>query len=167
MNQNHIITIDEIETMKTRMKESPKLLQKSAGKISCCIFRVPQSLVEINKEAYEPRIVSIGPYHHGNKDLEMIQEHKWRFLQKMITRTGKTLDFFMNIMVSLDNEIRESYSKSIDRFTTYDLAKMMVLDGVFLIELFRKVGKLVHTQADDPIFKMGWISPFLMRDFED
>ncbi|KAD5508645.1 hypothetical protein R6Q59_030725 [Mikania micrantha] len=165
MNQNHIITIDEeIESMKTRMKESPKLLQKSAGNKSCCVFRVPQSLLEINKEAYEPRIVSIGPYHHGKKDLEMIQEHKWRFLQDMLTRTGKTLGFFMNIMVSLDNEIRESYSESIDRFTTNDLAKMMVLDGVFLIELFRKVGKLVHTQADDPIFKMGWISPFLMRD---
>ncbi|KAD5508646.1 hypothetical protein E3N88_16349 [Mikania micrantha] len=106
MNQNHIITIDEeIESMKTRMKESPKLLQKSAGNKSCCVFRVPQSLLEINKEAYEPRIVSIGPYHHGKKDLEMIQEHKWRFLQDMLTRT-----------------------------------------------------------ADDPIFKMGWISPFLMRD---
>ncbi|KAL8255657.1 hypothetical protein R6Q59_030724 [Mikania micrantha] len=165
MNQNHIITIDEeIESMKTRMKESPKLLQKSAGNKSCCVFRVPQSLLEINKEAYEPRIVSIGPYHHGKKDLEMIQEHKWRFLQDMLTRTGKTLGFFMNIMVSRDIEIRESYSESIDRFTTNDLAKMMVLDGVFLIELFRKVGKLVQTQADDPIFKMGWISPFLMRD---
>ncbi|KAI3823288.1 hypothetical protein L1987_04722 [Smallanthus sonchifolius] len=165
MDQNHVITIDqEVEIMMTQMKESPKLLQKSAGKNSCCIFRVPQSLVEINKEAYQPRIVSIGPYHHGNKDLEMIQEHKWRFLNDMLTRTGKPLGFFMNIVVNMENEIRENYSESIDRFATNDLAKMMVLDGFFLIELFRKVGKLVHTHGDDPIFKMGWVSPFLMRD---
>ncbi|KAJ0778321.1 hypothetical protein HanLR1_Chr02g0070381 [Helianthus annuus] len=165
MNQNHVvITIDqEVENMKKQMKEAPKLLHKSAGKNSCSIFRVPQSLVEINKEAYRPRIVSIGPCHYGNKDLEMIQEHKWRFLDDMITRTNKQLDFLMKNIGSMENRIRDSYSESID-LGSNDLAKMMVLDGVFLIELFRKVGKLVPAHQDDPIFKMAWISPFLMRD---
>ncbi|KAF5819732.1 hypothetical protein HanRHA438_Chr02g0092131 [Helianthus annuus] len=165
MDQNHVITIEEeVEIMKTQMKSSPKLLQKSAGNSSCCIFRVPQSLVEINKDAYQPRIVSIGPYHHGNKNLEMIQEHKWKYLDDMITRTGKSLGVFMNIIVSMENEIRESYSESTNSFGTNDLAKIMVLDGFFLIELFRKAGKLVNTHPDDPIFKMVWVSPFLMRD---
>lgn len=165
MNHNHVISIDqEVELMNTQLKESPKLLHKSAGKNSCCIFRVPQSLVEINKEAYQPRIVSIGPYHHGSKDLQMIEEHKWRYLKDLIHRTGKPLEFFMKIIVSKEDEIRQSYSESTDRFSTNDLAKMMVLDGFFLIELFRKVGKLVPTHSDDPIFRMVWVSPFLMRD---
>lgn len=150
--------------MKTQMKKPPKLLHKFAGKESCCIFRVPQSLVEINTEAYQPRIVSIGPYHHGSKDLEMIQEHKWRFLDGFISRTGKPLESFLNSIVSMENEIRDSYSESIEHIRSNDLAKMMVLDGVFLIELFRKVGKLIPTEQDDPIFKMVWMSPFLMRD---
>ncbi|MFS7915746.1 hypothetical protein Hanom_Chr02g00168831 [Helianthus anomalus] len=81
----------------------------------------------------------------------------------MITRTGKSLSVFMNIIVPLDNEIRESYSDYID-LVPNDPAKMMVLDGVFLIELFRKVGKLVDTHPDDPIFKVTWIVPLLMRD---
>ncbi|KAL4591670.1 hypothetical protein LXL04_004640 [Taraxacum kok-saghyz] len=165
MSQNHVITIDqEVELMNTQMKEPPKLLHKSAGKNSCCIFRVPQSLVEINQEAYRPRIVSIGPYHHGKKDLQMIEEHKWRFLNDLIPRTGKSIEFFLKVIVSMEDEIRQSYSESIDRFSTNDLAKMMVLDGFFLIELFRKVGKLVPTHQDDPIFRMVWVSPFLMRD---
>ncbi|XP_076887074.1 UPF0481 protein At3g47200-like isoform X1 [Bidens hawaiensis] len=165
MNQNHAITIDqeEVKIMMTEIKRPPKLLNKLAGGSSCCIFRVPRSLVEIKKEAYEPQIVSIGPYHFGNKDLEMIQEHKGRFLDDMLTRTGKSLDVFMNIIVSMDKQIRASYSESID-LGPNDLAKMMVLDGVFLIELFRKVGKLVSTHKDDPIFKMGWVSSFLVRD---
>ncbi|KAJ0941212.1 hypothetical protein HanRHA438_Chr02g0091961 [Helianthus annuus] len=126
-NQSHVITIDEeVVLMNAQMKESPKLLRKSAGNSSCCIFRVPQSLAEINKEAYRPQIVSIGPYHHGKKDLEMIQEHKWRYLDDMITRTGKSLGVFMNIIVSMENKIRESYSESTDCFGTNDLAKMMV-----------------------------------------
>ncbi|MFS7915697.1 hypothetical protein Hanom_Chr02g00168641 [Helianthus anomalus] len=165
MDQKHVITIDqEAEIMNAQMHKPPKLLQKLSGKSSCCIFRVPQSLAEINKEAYRPRIVSIGPYHYGNKDLEMIQEHKWRFLSDMVTRTGKPLGFFMNIILSMEDKIRECYSESIDHFAKNDLAKMMVLDGVFLIELFTKVGKLSPTHSDDPIFKMAWISPFLMRD---
>ncbi|KAJ0806429.1 hypothetical protein HanPI659440_Chr02g0089341 [Helianthus annuus] len=166
MDQNHVITIDkkEVDIMMTQIRKPPRLLNRLAGHSSCCIFRVPQSLVEINKEAYQPRIVSIGPYHYGNKDLEMIQEHKGRFLDNMITRTGKSLSVFVNIIMPLDKEIRESYSESIDHFAKNDLAKMMVLDGVFLIELFRKVGKLVDTHPDDPIFKMAWVSPFLMRD---
>ncbi|GJZ66110.1 UPF0481 protein-like protein [Tanacetum coccineum] len=165
MAQSHVITInEEIELMTTKLQEPPKLLHKLAGKDSCCIFRLPQSLVEINKEAYRPRIVSIGPYHNGNKDLDMIQEHKWRFLNDLITRSGKPLDVYMEMMVSMEGEIRKSYSESIDQFSTTELAKMMVLDGVFLIELFRKVGKLVDTDRDDPIFRMVWVSPFLMRD---
>ncbi|XP_042751684.1 UPF0481 protein At3g47200 [Lactuca sativa] len=165
MNPNHVITIEqEVKFMNTQMKKPPKLLHKSAGNDSCCIFRVPQSLFEINREAYQPRIVSIGPYHHGNKHLEMIEEHKWRYLDDLIQRTGKSIGYFMTIIVSMQDRIRQSYSESLDHFSANDLAKMMVLDGFFLIELFRKVGKLVETDTDDPIFRMVWVSPFLMRD---
>ncbi|MFS7915745.1 hypothetical protein Hanom_Chr02g00168821 [Helianthus anomalus] len=60
MDQNHVITIDqELELMNNQMKESPKLLNMLAGKSSCCIYRVPRSLVEIKKEAYQPRIVDL------------------------------------------------------------------------------------------------------------
>lgn len=88
----HAIRIVEGESnwstlMEKKRKQKPRLLRKSAGNISCCIFRVPQSLVEINKKAYQPHIVSIGPYHHGKDHLKMIQEHKWRFLDTLIART--------------------------------------------------------------------------------
>ncbi|KAJ0076594.1 hypothetical protein Patl1_35280 [Pistacia atlantica] len=41
---------------------------------------------------------------------------------------------------------------------------MMVLDGCFIIELVCKVTGLIRREPDDPIFKMDWILPFLMRD---
>ncbi|KAJ0076595.1 hypothetical protein Patl1_35281 [Pistacia atlantica] len=47
---------------------------------------VPQSLVEINEKAYQPRIVSIGPYHNGLEHLKIIEEHKWRFLGSLLER---------------------------------------------------------------------------------
>ncbi|XP_076887076.1 UPF0481 protein At3g47200-like isoform X2 [Bidens hawaiensis] len=126
MNQNHAITIDqeEVKIMMTEIKRPPKLLNKLAGGSSCCIFRVPRSLVEIKKEAYEPQIVSIGPYHFGNKDLEMIQEHKGRFLDDMLTRT-------------------------VDRQPTV-LEKYKNLDGKHLLDIFRK--SFINTKDKNSIY---------------
>ena len=35
----------------------------------CCIYKVPRKLRQVNKEAYTPKLISIGPFHHGEKDL--------------------------------------------------------------------------------------------------
>ncbi|KAK9950277.1 hypothetical protein M0R45_005775 [Rubus argutus] len=66
-----VITIEAEE-------ETQWLLHPSAGNESCCIFRVPQCLVEINTKTYQPHIVSIGPYHSGKPHLQMMQQHKGR-----------------------------------------------------------------------------------------
>ncbi|XWS28608.1 hypothetical protein CRYUN_Cryun25bG0085200 [Craigia yunnanensis] len=74
-----------IRIMEAKINQPPKLLNKYAGNKSYCIFRVPESLVRINKKDYQPRIISICPYHHGKDHLKMMQEHKWRFYYKKIT----------------------------------------------------------------------------------
>ncbi|KAL3718255.1 hypothetical protein ACJRO7_003399 [Eucalyptus globulus] len=63
-------------------------LKHSSGNYSCCIVRVPWILVEINPEAYTPRIESIGPYHCGRECVQMIEKHKPRFFTSLISRTG-------------------------------------------------------------------------------
>lgn len=42
---------------------------KHLGPVSSerCIYRVPVSIRKVNEEAYTPRIVSVGPLHHGRK----------------------------------------------------------------------------------------------------
>ncbi|CAB4287622.1 unnamed protein product [Prunus armeniaca] len=40
----------------------------------------------------------------------------------------------------------------------------MVLDGLFTIELFCKVGKLSPIDPDDPIFNLEWIFANILRD---
>ncbi|CAL5194189.1 unnamed protein product [Lathyrus oleraceus] len=42
---------------------------------------------------------------------------------------------------------------------------MMVLDGYFIIELFRKVSRLVPFEDGDPLVHMEWILPYFYRDF--
>lgn len=152
--------------IRAKADQAPTLLRETAGDSACCIFRVPQSLVEINEKAYQPRIVSIGPYHHGLDHLKMIEEHKWRFLGSLLDReedSDNILQRCFKIIESSEGRIRECYSET-NSFSSREFVEMMVLDGCFIIELVCKVTGLIQRKVDDPIFQMGWILPFLMRD---
>ncbi|KAI5319515.1 hypothetical protein L3X38_039223 [Prunus dulcis] len=101
-----VITITATNNIQTtisleqRIQETKWLLHPSAGNSSCCIFRLPQYLLEINKKAYQPHIVSIGPYHYGDTHLDMMQQHKWRFLRDLLVRTpspGPNLDDYRQL----------------------------------------------------------------------
>lgn len=170
-SSHHVIRVMEEErdwlaSMEAKINTSPKFLNKSAGKETCCIFRVPESLVEINEKAYQPHIVSMGPYHHGKDHLKVIQEHKWRYLRSLLSRTkpcGVDFKGLFAAIASMEVKIRECYSETIE-FSSRELVEMMVLDGCFVIELFCIVGRLVPGDLDDPIFSMAWVFPFLIRD---
>ncbi|KAJ0011455.1 hypothetical protein Pint_33713 [Pistacia integerrima] len=157
---------DWVRQVLRKTEKTPTLLREAAGDSACCIFRVPQSLVEINEKAYQPRIVSIGPYHNGLEHLKIIEEHKWRFLGSLLERKEDCDNILQNcflIIASLEPEIRACYSET-NMFKSHEFVEMMVLDGCFIIELVCKVTGLIRREPDDPIFKMDWILPFLMRD---
>jgi len=40
---------------------------------TCCICKVPARLRELNEKAYTPRVVSIGPIHHGSEKLKAME----------------------------------------------------------------------------------------------
>ncbi|OMO82092.1 hypothetical protein CCACVL1_12079 [Corchorus capsularis] len=177
-NIDHVINIssctnldineDRLASIHQKLSEPPRLLSMAAGKSSCCIFRVPDSLVDINGKAYHPRIVSIGPYHHGKSQLRMIEEHKWRYLGLLLKRMkqnkGLGLEDLLKAVQPLESKARECYSETIS-FSSDEFLEMMVLDCCFIIELFRKVGNLIPFEPDDPIISMLWILPFFYRDF--
>ncbi|XP_071725042.1 UPF0481 protein At3g47200-like [Rutidosis leptorrhynchoides] len=169
------ISVDNelLSSVEARIREIPMLLNKSASKETCCIFRVPQSLIEINEKAYQPHIVSIGPYHHGKEHLRMIEEHKGRLVGNLLDRSrkvhggGVSLEMLIVAVAGMEGRIRQCYSESIDKFNSHELIQMMVLDGCFVIELFCVVGKLVpgfSLYDDDPIFNMEWVFFYLVRD---
>lgn len=146
------------------------LLDPSAGKESCCIFRVLQCLVDINNKTYGPHIVSFGPYHHGEPHLEMMQQHKRRFLRDLLAQTPPStghpgLGDYRQAVASMEQDIRVCYSESTLKFCRDELVDMMVLDGLFIIELFCKIARLSKTPIrDDPIFHFASVFRDIIRD---
>ncbi|MCD7467465.1 hypothetical protein HAX54_004913 [Datura stramonium] len=165
-NNNWEVNKKQLQLMQQKISQPPQLLRESAGRSSCCIFRVPQSFINVNGRTYEPQIVSIGPYHNGKDNVKMIEEHKWRFLGNLLERTevkGLKLEDYLKAIQPLEMRARECYSEAIllDRD---EFVEMLVLDGCFIIELFRKIGGVIPIEKEDPLFSMAWIYPFLLRD---
>ncbi|KAL0333449.1 UNVERIFIED_CONTAM: hypothetical protein Sangu_1501100 [Sesamum angustifolium] len=171
-NDEHVVKIwqvneERLTLMQQKIADTPRILSRSAGKSSCCIFKVPQSLIDINGRCYQPHIVSVGPFHHGDPRLRMIEEHKWRFLGTLLKRTqaakALSLEDFLQAVQPLEAEARECYSATI-HFSGDEFIEMLVLDGCFVIELFRKFGGVVPFEADDPLLSMSWVYSFFLRD---
>ncbi|KAH8508275.1 hypothetical protein H0E87_010410 [Populus deltoides] len=76
---------------------------------------------------------------------------------------GLDLEVLLKAIQPLEKKARECYSQII-HFDTDEFIEMMVVDGCFIIELFRKVGNVVEFEVDDPIVTMAWIIPFFYRD---
>ncbi|KAF2571311.1 hypothetical protein F2Q70_00005677 [Brassica cretica] len=118
-------------------------------------------------QSIQPKIVSIGPYHHGKEHLKMAEQHKRRFLKFLVAKmqeNGTDPQELVNAVSTLEGDIRGSYSEDLG-YESEKLVEMMVLDGCFILTLFLIVsGKVVYTNLDDPIFRMPWILPSIRAD---
>jgi len=162
----------ELELMKQQLLPSMsedieaalKCLNESAGRSRCSIFRVPEAIGGGIAEACRPRIVSIGPYHHGESQLEMLQGPKWRYLHAMLGRTqphAVRLENLIDVVAPKERMIRQCYSESTDNFSGPNLVRMMVLDGCFIIELLRQVGRAVP-HMDRPLLCNTYVKACVM-----
>ncbi|GAY50396.1 hypothetical protein CUMW_126290 [Citrus unshiu] len=127
------------------------------------IFKVPDVLRKLNEKAYEPEMLAIGPYHHGKEQLLAFEEHKTRYLKKLLERTRIPLSDYVMAMRVLEERARKCYggSTSLNRD---EFVQMMLLDGCFIVEVIRKF-RLKHLRGDDdPNFKLGWMLPSIARD---
>ncbi|KAK3431585.1 hypothetical protein EUGRSUZ_E03391 [Eucalyptus grandis] len=153
-----------LPSMSQDIEAAPKLLTESAGESSCSIFRVPQVLAGGNAEASRPRIVSIGPYHHGEQQLQMLQKHKWRYLHTMLDQTqphGVGLEDLINTVALKVEMIRQCYSESTECFSGPDLVKMMVVDGCFIIQFLRQLAGIIRR---DPPLNNSYVLYSVARD---
>lgn len=133
--------------------------------LDCCIFKVHRQLRKINEQAYEPTIISIGPYHHGNDKLRLMEEHKLRYLHLLLQRSNETnVDRYVISMRNLVKRARRCYAEPINILDDDKLVKIMLLDGCFIIELFRRAAYEAMHDSTDPILKMPWLGSTLMID---
>ncbi|KAL5731790.1 hypothetical protein ACHQM5_004487 [Ranunculus cassubicifolius] len=134
------------------------------------IYRVPHSMRDIDVDAYEPRIISIGPYHRGKPKLEAMENHKWRYLNDFLSSNPKlSLEKCLDEMKLLEEETRRYYSEP-SELNSEKFAEMMLLDGCFFVEFLLKLRdsslEFIFTSKEvkEPLFNTMWILVPLVHD---
>ncbi|KAF9678662.1 hypothetical protein SADUNF_Sadunf07G0058200 [Salix dunnii] len=90
MDRSHEVSLD-INEIATSLRD--QLKTKKVFSSTCCIYKVPETLWESNEKAYAPRIVSIGPIHHGKENLKAMEDHKITYLRQFLEQSE--LPFFI------------------------------------------------------------------------
>ncbi|XP_008229159.1 PREDICTED: UPF0481 protein At3g47200-like [Prunus mume] len=142
-----------------------KLHQQSPSRAHHCIFRISHVLLKDKEEVYVPHLLSIGPFQRGLQSQAMEAIKPW-YLHCLLERkpTPTTvLEDFVGAIRDMEQDCRNCYEENID-LTSGDFVEMMVVDGCFIIELFRKYSRLVPIENDDPVFHRPWMHSILIND---
>ncbi|KAJ8762730.1 hypothetical protein K2173_012222 [Erythroxylum novogranatense] len=116
------------------------------------LLRVPNYLRRVKNEAYEPAIISIGPYHRGKDHLAAMEEHKFRYLKLLKQRDESSIAKYIEALSELNERAKNSYEKRfLEERQPDDFLETMLVDGCFIVELIRK-GVAENMKDDDPIF---------------
>ncbi|XP_022773653.1 UPF0481 protein At3g47200-like [Durio zibethinus] len=134
-----------------------------------CIFRTPSILARHKKEAYSPNCFSFGPFHHDQPNLKVTEKIKLKYLRGLLSRSGNQQAMLRECLDSIKEEerkARDCYAGIIDQnmVEAKNFVEMLVVDGCFIIELFRKDANVVPREDDDPIFSMSCMLQFLHHD---
>ncbi|KAK4551210.1 hypothetical protein RGQ29_032463 [Quercus rubra] len=159
---------DDVRPVKEKLKND-----EIPGESNCvCIYKVPPNMRLVKKKAYEPSIVSIGPYHHGEPRLQAMEELKWRYFHRLFNpkqQHGVELEPVMEAMEKLEEKAQSCYSDEV-KLSKGQFAKMMLIDGCFIIELFKELNqKQNFTQQkldidEERSLIKRWMLPTLRRD---
>ncbi|XP_050281407.1 UPF0481 protein At3g47200-like [Quercus robur] len=130
----------------------------------CCIYKVPKKLRQVNKEAYTPKLISIGPFHHGEKDLrgekELRDEENEDYFKDFCYRTGKCQKEIARIIEENEVKIRHCYAE-ISKLNSEDFVKMVLVDSTFIIELFLRSQEKMKK---DYILSKPWLEHGIKKD---
>ncbi|KAG6736321.1 hypothetical protein POTOM_060933 [Populus tomentosa] len=130
-----------------------------------CIFRVPHILRRHSEKAYTPNAFSIGLWHRHHPLMKATEKVKLKYLKGLLSRRSASISLkgLIKSTRGIEKEARSCYAGPID-VGVEDFVRMLVIDGCFLIELFRKDQDTYLREDDDPIFSVSCMLQYLYHD---
>ncbi|XP_035541711.1 uncharacterized protein LOC118344700 [Juglans regia] len=140
--------------------ESIVLSRPSPNQTILSIYRVPDELRELNKEAYTPQIISIGPFHYHSQILQSMKNYKlsyFRSFMEQITKINKA-EKLADLIQDSEERVRGCYAEAIS-FDCGTLRQIILMDASFIIELFLRFWSDEFWRDDDSIELKPLLSP--------
>ncbi|PIN16939.1 hypothetical protein CDL12_10409 [Handroanthus impetiginosus] len=98
--------------------------------------KVPELLLEEkkNRDNYFPKVVSIGPYHHGKPELRVAEYFKPTALALFLSGDKEKEDYYYEEIKKEINNIKNCYEQDCtSSYSDDELVRMMLLDACFII----------------------------------
>ncbi|XP_022960231.1 UPF0481 protein At3g47200-like [Cucurbita moschata] len=105
------------------------------------IYKLPffmrQTHSEAFNKAFDPQVVSFGPYHHGKKHLSPMERQKAKAFNTLKTR-GLPVEAIVREVSTILDDLLESYDRLEEEWTQDPgkFLKLMIVDGCFMLRLF-------------------------------
>jgi hypothetical protein len=104
------------------------------------IYKVLQCIRASDPNAYEPRVLSIGPYHHGATSLLPLEKEKWLCLDYVLElNCNRSLHDYLSVITSLESEVRICYSED-NLMNSRTFVEMLLLDSCFILVCLNGIG---------------------------
>ncbi|XP_031499158.1 UPF0481 protein At3g47200-like [Nymphaea colorata] len=137
--------------------EYVSLGSRGGGQSIKCIFKWPDDLVQLLGKGihHEPQMVAIGPYHHGRKHLQPMEDHKKKALFRLLSLShGLEVSNFVRALKQRELLLRDHYDMlNTTNWPSVSFIKVMLLDGCFLLDILYELDTLVEPPLDQSIRK--------------
>jgi hypothetical protein len=114
-----------------------QMLESSEPPLSpeCCIYKVPTELRKVNEQAYTPKVISIGPFHHGDERLKTMEKLKVTYFKIFVEKVELNVENLVTTVRDREARVRRCYSHA-SGLSSDDYVKMILLDASFIIVVF-------------------------------
>ncbi|CAD6339326.1 unnamed protein product [Miscanthus lutarioriparius] len=111
------------------------------------IYKVLEHIRASDPNAYEPRVLSIGPYHHSIPSLLPMEKEKWMCLDYVLKlNPSRSLHDYLAVISALEREARMCSAED-DIIIGTTFVEMLLLDACFILVCLNGIGA-IRLQAD-------------------
>lgn len=97
------------------------------------IHRVKKQIRDVDPVAYEPIILSIGPYHHYSPSVLSMQKAKWACLKAILDANHpRELEDYLRGIMEIEDHVRSCYQGDMN-MESDKFIQILLLDGCFLL----------------------------------
>ncbi|XP_023744787.1 putative UPF0481 protein At3g02645 isoform X1 [Lactuca sativa] len=126
------------------------------------IFMVPRVCRDHSPSSFNPRVVSIGPLHRQDKNLQEFEVQKTTYLHHLLDLSGcnpeKTLQECVHKVCRKIELVKACYAESMI-YNDEELVRMMVIDACFILDFIHLL-----SEDDGPFPVSMLIAPSIVND---
>uniref|UniRef100_A0ACD5TWV0 Uncharacterized protein n=1 Tax=Avena sativa TaxID=4498 RepID=A0ACD5TWV0_AVESA len=134
-DSSYDVDIDELViSMKTDLNRCMSLVEdREKGNRCCLICKIVHRIRQTDSSAYEPSVLSIGPYHHSASPLRAMETEKWICLDYILKLNPEvSLREYLSSISGLEKEGRGCYAEETN-MDSREFLQMLLLDSCFIL----------------------------------